>query len=91
MAIKAIEAIEGCWAAAADDEPLFVLKSTDDLAPAIVREWARQYQQKHMRAGYGGPIWDSEKSRLKYESAWRLARQMEDYRSKLPAGGTKCP
>jgi hypothetical protein len=31
-----------CYAAAAPDEPMFVLLARDPLAPALVREWARQ-------------------------------------------------
>lgn len=34
-----------CYDKAAPDEPLFVLKSTDPLAPAVVEEWARLAQE----------------------------------------------
>ncbi len=40
MAIKAIEKISGTFAKAREREPLFVLRSQDKLAPAVVRHWA---------------------------------------------------
>ena len=40
MATKAEEAKAGCWAKAADDEPVFVLRATDMMAPAAIRAWA---------------------------------------------------
>lgn len=43
MATKEQELIDGCFAHAAMDEPLFVLKATDELAPTHVRDWARNY------------------------------------------------
>jgi hypothetical protein len=39
--LKNDEAARGCFAKAADDEPLFVLRAQDRLAPDVVREWAR--------------------------------------------------
>ena len=42
MAIKREEVVSGCIAKAADDEPVFVLRAQDMLAPDIVREWAHQ-------------------------------------------------
>ena len=32
-----------CYAAADDDEPIFVLRANDPLAPLLVREWANRY------------------------------------------------
>ena len=40
MAIKSEELKSGCIAKAADDEPVFVLRAQDRLAPALVRAWA---------------------------------------------------
>jgi hypothetical protein len=40
MARKSIERESGCWAKAAEDEPIFVLRAQDALAPAVVRAWA---------------------------------------------------
>ncbi|CAN0468631.1 unnamed protein product [Phaeothamnion confervicola] len=39
--LKHDEVERGCFAKAADNEPLFVLRGQDKLAPALVREWAR--------------------------------------------------
>jgi len=33
---------EGCLGRAADDEPVFVLRAHDRIAPAIVRQWAEK-------------------------------------------------
>lgn len=40
MAIKSVELVSGCMAKAADDEPVFVLRAQDVLAPRLVRLWA---------------------------------------------------
>jgi hypothetical protein len=37
--LKRHEARHGCFAKAADDEPLFALRAQDALAPALVRMW----------------------------------------------------
>lgn len=61
-----------CLTAAEDDEPIFVLKSTDDLAPGIVREWARQYRaSKEAQVGGWTP-----KQQAKYEEACLLSTKM---------------
>lgn len=39
MALKKEELVSGCFAKAKDDEPLFVLRSTDMLSPEVVRHW----------------------------------------------------
>lgn len=41
MGTKAQELESGCFAKAADDEPLFVLRAQDAIAPHIVRTWAQ--------------------------------------------------
>lgn len=55
-----------CYDKASDDEPLFVLRSQDSLAPEIVREWAYRAQVS------GTPM-------EKVEEARRVADQMEDW------------
>ncbi len=55
-----------CFDKAGLDEPLFVLRSTDALAPEIVREWA-------FRAKVAGTPEE------KVEEARRTADQMEDW------------
>ncbi|HXZ86498.1 MAG TPA: hypothetical protein VEI82_13525 [Myxococcota bacterium] len=42
MGLKKQELIDGCFAKAADDEPLFVLRATDKIAPAVVHFWILQ-------------------------------------------------
>lgn len=39
MATKAKELKDGCLSRAADDEPVFVLRAKDIVAPAAVRGW----------------------------------------------------
>jgi hypothetical protein len=56
----------GCYDKADADEPLFVLRSTDSLAPEIVREWA-------FRARASGTPEE------KVAEARRVADQMEDW------------
>lgn len=64
-----------CLTNAADDEPIFVLKSTDELAPELVRTWARRYWDQ--KGGHGGM---SSAQRAKYNEAMQLADQMEAWR-----------
>jgi hypothetical protein len=40
MSTKQTELVDGCIAKAADDEPVFVLRAQDILAPTHVRDWA---------------------------------------------------
>jgi len=65
-----------CLNKAADDEPIFVLKSTDELAPATVRQWAVWYRQSKQAADE----WTSERE-AKYREAMQLAAQMEEWRA----------
>lgn len=85
MAIKSEERVEGCFARAAEDEPLFVLRATDKLAPDLVRQWAEQYRQKHIKAGTSGR--ELARVILKHEDALQLAGEMQDYRDKLVQSG----
>lgn len=66
-----------CLTSAVDDEPIFVLKSTDELAPGIVREWADRYhaEKSHQDGGLTKKQYD------KYKEALALASQMEEWRS----------
>lgn len=66
MAIKSEELQHGCIAKAADDEPVFVLRATDKLAPNIIRLWAR-------RAAYQGC------PKEKVDEANALAAKMEEW------------
>jgi len=67
MATKEIETAPGatgCLARAADNEPLFILRAKDLLAPLAVRDWAK-------RADAAGV------SQEKIAEALSLAREME--------------
>ncbi len=65
-----------CLNRAAPDEPIFVLKSTDELAPHIVRVWASDYfQSKHTL---------TPKQLEKYDEAIGLARAMEVWKKAHP-------
>lgn len=75
MAEKNVERERGCFAAAKEDEPLFVLRSTDELAPAIVRLWAAMYEQQKRAAG----LWNDSRKQKAIE-ARQLAERMELYR-----------
>lgn len=68
-----------CLTNAKDDEPIFVLKSTDELAPAIVREWALRYRTQKTQAGEWAP-----KREAKFTEALDLADQMEAWRAENP-------
>ena len=63
-----------CLNKAKPDEPIFVLRSTDELAPDIVREWARRYQE--LKGGVGMTV----RQREKWHEAHELADQMEEWR-----------
>jgi cob(I)alamin adenosyltransferase len=43
--LKRDELEAGCIAKAADDEPVFVLRAQDKLAPDLVRAWAREAER----------------------------------------------
>jgi hypothetical protein len=63
---------DSCLNKAADDEPIFVLRAHDALAPAVVRAWAT------LAAGAGAPF-------EKFKSACDLAELMEKWPNrKLP-------
>jgi len=94
MATKKQELVHGCFADAHDGEPLFVLRSTDPRAPAVVREWARLYLANRVRAlrdpGEGAPeearaAYEAELARreAKYVEASELADRMDAYRLAL--------
>ena len=55
-----------CLKKAAEDEPIFVLRAQDKLAPNVVRHWAREAHN------YGTPI-------TKVNEAFGLANMMESW------------
>jgi len=62
-----------CLTRADDDEPLFVLRANDDLAPDIVRRWANLYiSSKGVLA--------STQQIAKFAEAMMLATEMEKWK-----------
>jgi hypothetical protein len=57
---------DGCLAKVADDEPIFVLRAQDRLAPGLIRRWA------DLAETYGCPAG-------KVKEARELALQMEEW------------
>jgi hypothetical protein len=66
-----------CLTRAADDEPLFVLRANDDLAPNIVREWAHEYLLR--KRGNFTP-----QNSAKFLEALQLALDMERWKRENP-------
>lgn len=64
MGKKRDELVDGCFAKAADDEPLFVLRAHDKSAPGLVRQWAHSHEKRN------GPNPKSDEAR-------KLADEME--------------
>lgn len=63
-----------CLTRAADDEPLFVVRANDELAPALVRDWATRYM-----ASKGGPAYMTDAQLEKFREAHILAVKMEQW------------
>lgn len=85
MALKKVELANphGCLGAAADDEPIFVLRANDELAPSIVRMWAYDYREAKQRIGHYNKPRDA-----KFKEALALADQMEEWKtSRVSASG----
>jgi hypothetical protein len=75
MGTKLQEMQSGCFAKAAPDEPLFVLRAQDRNAPKLVRRWAEDLRQYHIRNGTSGH--DLAKAISKYTEAMETADLME--------------
>jgi hypothetical protein len=75
-----LESTTGCLAKAADDEPIFILRAHDMLAPEIVRAWVAAVSRRHM-VGHG---WEQPRPHLlnKLSEAEDLARRMEAWQQK---------
>ena len=61
-----------CYAAAYPDEPLFVLRANDPLAPALVRRWVANYLVAHTEL--------TDEHLSKAREAYRVAAEMEAWR-----------
>ena len=68
-----------CLTAADINEPVFVLRANDELAPGIVREWAYRYLLQKQE-GYDGPGAIQPSQLSKHKEALALADQMEAWR-----------
>ena len=66
-----------CLNRAAPDEPVFVLRANDELAPDLVREWAHRYTE--LKAADGGL---SARQVDKRDEAFRLADRMLAWKDK---------
>jgi hypothetical protein len=62
-----------CLTSAADDEPVFVLRANDELAPQIVRCWAERYLTQKFHD-------ISPRQIDKVKEAYFLAKQMEEWK-----------
>jgi hypothetical protein len=65
-----------CLTRAAADEPLFVLRANDELAPSVVLWWADRYALS--KGGYNKL---TSKQRAKCDEASALARKMEIWKA----------
>ena len=82
----------GCLGKAADDEPIFVLRGQDLLAPTLVRQWARHYAMLNSVPRNIGTehkpeirLEIPEHVRAKHDEAMKLAKQMDEWHiRKLP-------
>ena len=70
-----------CLTNAADDEPLFVLRANDELAPHMVRIWAERYYASKMGEQYTLPVERMKHIAMKYEEALALARMMDEWKA----------
>ena len=82
--IAAAKARKGCLGKAAPDEPVFILRARDVLAPNAVERWADELQMAMSSQGATSPARDTAKIR----EARALAHQMRAWQalhgSKLP-------
>lgn len=71
-----------CLNKALADEPIFVLRAHDKLAPAIVRQWAAAYEKKMESDPLNGTLYSRfETRRAKLFEAQALADQMEKWQA----------
>ena len=78
MATKNNPGAYDCYAAAEPDEPLFVLRANDPLAPGMVRGWAMQRVHQIM----GGQKPNTPEAWAKVQEALQCAEDMEVWRAK---------
>jgi len=83
MGTKSEEMKDGCFAKAALDEPLFVLRAQDKSAPSLVRKWAEQHRQHHLKIGTMGHA--LARAIDKHTEAMATADAMENWPTKKQA------
>lgn len=83
MGIKSKELVDGCFAKAAMDEPLFVLRAQDKSAPQFVRAWAEKFRQHHLKAGTTG--YELAAAITKHTEALSVADAMEAWKTRKQA------
>lgn len=64
-----------CLNQAQFDEPLFVLRANDELAPAAIRDWAKRYAQSKSVGSNPPGMTDAQKG--KHAEALSVADRME--------------
>jgi len=83
MGTKQQEMKDGCFAKAALDEPLFVLRAQDKAAPALVRKWADDFNKYHTKRGTKGR--ELAKAILKHTEALEIADAMDAWHARKQA------
>lgn len=71
---------DSCLNRAEDDEPLFVLRANDEIAPGLVRKWAEMYAKTKSRQRDGM----SKAQLAKLDEAMQLADEMDKWRQSQP-------
>lgn len=73
---------KSCLNRAQDDEPLFVLRANDELAPGIVHEWAEKYRWRKSHTLDGKLMTLSREQLDKYKYAHELADEMSKWKAR---------
>lgn len=81
--MRKIDELKGpsCLMSAEHDEPIFVLRANDEVAPSVVRLWALAYQEQK---SLGGARSMTERELSKYREALQLANSMESWKESRP-------
>lgn len=69
---------KSCLNSARDDEPIFVLRANDELAPQFLRQWAHAYHDQKAAAAPSRTLTDAQLQ--KYRTALALADTFDRWR-----------